>query len=80
MKVFISLLTLTLGFIVAGSTADGQNRQLSGGLGLSDAEWKDLFGPRPQLPATLGLIEVVVFTRVLGIGRVRLPGAITPVI
>jgi hypothetical protein len=48
MKVFIFLLALTLGFIVAGSTAHGQNSQLSGGLGLSDAERKELFGsPTP---------------------------------
>jgi hypothetical protein len=48
MKVFIFLLTLALGFIIADSTAHGQNRQLSGGLGLSDAEWKELFGnPTP---------------------------------
>ena len=48
MKVFMSLLTLTLCFIIAGSTAHGQNQQLSGGLGLSDAEWKELFGnPTP---------------------------------
>jgi hypothetical protein len=44
MKVFMSLLTLTLCFIIAGSTAHGQSQQLSGGLGLSDAEWKELFG------------------------------------
>lgn len=49
MKVPILLFALTLCFIVADSTAHGQNRPGSGGLGLSDAEWKELFGdPTPS--------------------------------
>jgi hypothetical protein len=48
MKVLIFLLTFTLSFILAGSTAYGQRRHVSGGLGLSDADWKEHFGnPTP---------------------------------
>lgn len=47
-KAFMLLLALSLNCVILDSTAYGQNNSVSGGLGLSDATWKELFGsPAP---------------------------------